>query len=79
MQAPTLFIAALLVLGCGSSAQAGAMESSAQLDQVTAAEQQHLDQASSRMRQGISRDGDLPLELKRPSGPQAPNLLQLGF
>lgn len=53
--------------------------SSATVEQPVAEEQNHLQAASSQMRQGVSRDGDLPLEFKKPTGPKAHHLLNLSF
>jgi hypothetical protein len=49
------------------------------MEQPVAQEQKHLQAASSQMRQGVSRDGDLPLEFKKPNGPKAHHLLNLSF
>lgn len=49
------------------------------VDQPVAQEQSRLQAASSQMRQGVSRDGDLPLEFKKPTGPKAHHLLNLSF
>lgn len=44
-----------------------------------AAEQTHLQQASSQIRRAAISEGDLPLEFKKPSGPRAHNLINLSF
>jgi hypothetical protein len=49
------------------------------MEQPVAAEQSHLQAASAQMRSGVTRDGDLPLELKKPTGPRGHNLLNLSF
>lgn len=69
---------ALLLSGC-VLACAGLSAHASELEQPVAAEQNHLQAASSQMRQGVSRDGDLPLEFKKPTGPKAHHLLNLSF
>jgi hypothetical protein len=49
------------------------------MEQPVAAEQSHLQAASSQMRSGVTRDGDLPLEFKKPTGPRGHNLINLSF
>jgi hypothetical protein len=81
---------ALLVAGCllamsGFSANASSIEpielpkTAPAVEQPVVAEQSHLQAASSAMRSVISRDGDLPLEFKKPTGPRGHNLLNLSF
>lgn len=81
---------ALLAVGCllacsGARANASSMEpmqhSQAQptLEQPVAAEQSHLQAASSQMRRGVTLEGDLPLEFKKTNGPKAHHLLNLSF
>ncbi|MBM5819767.1 MAG: hypothetical protein FJ070_06720 [Cyanobacteria bacterium K_DeepCast_150m_m2_101] len=48
-------------------------------EQPVAAEQSHLQAASAQMRSGVTRDGDLPLEFKKPTGPRGHSLLNLSF
>jgi hypothetical protein len=49
------------------------------VQQPVAQEQNHLQAASSEMRQGVTRDGDLPLEFKKPTGPKAHHVINLSF
>jgi hypothetical protein len=43
------------------------------------AEQSHLQSASLEMRTDAMREGDLPQEFKRPTGPKAHHLLNMSF
>ena len=81
---------ALLATGCllawsGLPANASSIEpiehpkTAPAIEQPVVAEQSHLQAASSAMRSGISRDGDLPLEFKKPTGPRGHNLINLSF
>jgi len=51
----------------------------AAVEQPVVAEQNHLQTASSQMRSGVTRDGDVPLEFKKPTGPKAHHVLNLSF
>lgn len=85
MKSIALLMAGSLLLGSGLGLKASAMEpivlatSTPSLEQPVVQEQNHLQAASSQMRQGMSRDGDLPLEFKKPTGPKAHHLLNLSF
>ena len=85
MKSLALFAAGCLLACSGARVNASSMEpielSKAQpaVEQPVAAEQSHLQAASSQMRNGISRDGDLPLEFKKPTGPRGHNLINLSF
>jgi hypothetical protein len=85
MKSIALLMAGSLLVGSGWGLNASAMEpivlatSTPALAQPVAQEQKHLQAASSQMRQGVSRDGDLPLEFKKPTGPKAHHLLNLSF
>ena len=85
MKSVSLLMAGSLLVGSGLGMHASAMEpivlatSTPALEQPVAQEQTHLQAASSQMRQGVTRDGDLPLEFKKPTGPKAHNLLNLSF
>lgn len=48
-------------------------------EQPVAQEQRHLQASSLQMRDSASRDGDLPLEFKKPTGPRAHPLLNFKF
>jgi len=85
MKSIALLMAGSLLVGSGWGLNASAMEpivlatSTPAVEQPVAQEQKHLQAASSQMRQGVSRDGDLPLEFKTPTGPKAHHLLNLSF
>jgi hypothetical protein len=85
MKSIALLMAGSLLVGSGLCLKASAMEtivlstSTTALEQPVLQEQNRLQAASSQMRQGVSRDGDLPLEFKKPSGPKAHHLLNLSF
>ena len=80
-----LFAAGCLLACSGASANASSLEPieftkpQPTMEQPVAAEQSHLQAASAQMRSGVTRDGDLPLELKKPTGPRGHNLLNLSF
>ncbi len=86
MKSLALFAAGCLLAWCnGARANTASMEpvqsTKAQpaVEQSVAAEQSHLQAASSQMRSGVTRDGDLPLEFKKPTGPRGHNLINLSF
>ena len=85
MKSIALLMAGSLLVGSGLCLKASAMEtivlstSTTALEQPVVQEQNRLQAASSQMRQGVSRDGDLPLEFKKPTGPKAHHLLNLSF
>ena len=85
MKSFALFAAGCLLACSGSAVNASSMEpielTKAQpvAAQPVAAEQSHLQAASAQMRSGVTRDGDLPLEFKKPTGPRGHNLLNLSF
>jgi hypothetical protein len=85
MKSVALLMAGTLLLGSGWGSNASAMEpivlatSTPAVEQPVAQEQKHLQAASSQMRRGVTRDGDLPLEFKKPTGPKAHHLLNLSF
>jgi hypothetical protein len=85
MKSVALLMAGSLLVVSGSGLKVSAMEpivlatTTPAVEQPVVKEQQHLQAASSQMRQGVTRDGDLPLEFKKPSGPKAHNLLNLSF
>ncbi len=85
MKSLALFAAGCLLACSGARANASSMEpielSKAQpaVEQPVVAEQSHLQAASSQMRNDVSRDGDLPLEFKKPTGPRGHNLINLSF
>ena len=79
-------LAATCLLACsGARANASSMEpieltpTKAAVEHSVMAEQNHLQTASSQMRSGVTRDGDLPLEFKKPTGPKAHHVLNLSF
>ena len=76
-----LAAAAALLLGSGSLLHVSAMEPNdrAPADPDIAAEQSHLQMVSSQMRSTATANGDLPAELRQPSGPQAHGLVNLAF
>ena len=80
-----LFAAGCLLACSGARANPSSMEpvelSQAQpaMEQPVAAEQSHLQAASSQMRRSATSEGDLPLEFKKPTGPRGHNLIQLSF
>lgn len=53
--------------------------STATVEQPMLAEQSHLQSASLEMRTDAMREGDLPQEFKRPTGPKAHHLLNMSF
>lgn len=85
MRPMALLLSASLLAGSGWGLNASAMEpmgvgtSTATAEQPVAAEQNHLQAASSQLRSGASRNGDLPMEFSKPAGPQAHPLLNLNF
>ena len=85
MKSTALLMAGSLLLGSGWALNASAMEpivvatSPASADQPVAEEQNRLQAASAQMRQGASRDGDLPLEFKKPTVPKAHHWLNFSF
>ncbi len=80
-----LFAAGCLLACSGAPANASSLEpielpkAQPAMEQPVAAEQTHLQAASSQMRSGATRDGDLPLEFKKPTGPRGHNLINLSF
>ncbi len=80
-----LFAAGCLLACSGARANASSMEpiqltkAQPSVDQPVATEQSHLQAASDEMRSGVTRDGDLPLEFKKPTGPRGHNLINLSF
>ena len=85
MKSIALLMAGSLLVGSGLCLKASAMEpivpatSTPSVEQPVVQEQNRLQAASSQMRQGVSRDGDQPLEFKKPTGPKAHHLLNLSF
>lgn len=85
MKSIALFVFGNLLVGSGLALNASAMEpmqlsiAPVSVDQPVAAEQSHLQTASSQMRSGVTRDGDLPLEFKKPTGPKAHHVINLSF
>ena len=85
MKSVALLMAGSLMVGSGFGMHASAMEpivlatTTPEVQQPVAQEQNHLQAASSEMRQGVTRDGDLPLEFKKPTGPKAHHVLNLSF
>lgn len=85
MKSVALLMAGSLLVGSGFGMHASAMEpivlatTTPEVKQPVAQEQNHLQAASSEMRQGVTRDGDLPLEFKKPTGPKAHHVINLSF
>ena len=85
MKSFALFVVGCLLTCSGVSANASSLESieltqaAPAVEQSVAVEQTHLQAASSQMRSGVTRDGDLPLEFKKPTGPRGHNLINLSF
>ncbi len=85
MKSLALFAAGCLLACSGARANASSPElieltkARPAMEQPVAAEQTHLQAASSQMRSGVARDGDLPLEFKKPTGPRGHNLINLSF
>ena len=73
-----LLVSASLLLGSGLAVHASPV-SPTPVDEPVVSEQAHLQAASSQMRGDAIREGDLPMELKKPSGPRGHNLINLSF
>jgi hypothetical protein len=78
MKTFVLFFSASLLLGSGLASHASPV-SPTPVDEPVSREQAHLQSASSEMRGDAIREGDLPMEFKKPSGPRGHNLINLSF
>jgi hypothetical protein len=78
MKLSVLFVSASLLLGSGLVGHASPV-SLTPVNEPVVREQAHLQSASSQMRRDAIREGDLPMEFKKPSGPRGHNLINLNF
>jgi len=78
MKTLALSAASVLLLGSGLGVHASPV-APPPVEEPVASEQAHLQAASTQMRGDAIREGDLPMEFKKPTGPRGHQLINLSF